>query len=170
MMKMTSAVANKLIKKLNADKMFWVNKERESCTYVASLGEEPVIPDYDYLTVANEIAAIDSKVAIIKHAINFTNATNTIMVGDEEMTIDTALVKMAQLNSRVAVLDRMRMNPQKARVNSYSSRNNSTPEYQYINYDLELVKKEYETVSNLITSIQIALDKYNQTVEFEVEI
>ena len=47
---------------------------------------------------------------------------------------------------------------------------NSVPEYKYINYDLELIKKEYETVSTTIMEMQMALDKYNQTVEFEVEI
>ena len=45
---------------------------------------------------------------------------------------------------------------------------NAVPEYRYINYDLELAKKEYERIDKEITEMQIALDKYNQTVEFEV--
>ena len=44
------------------------------------------------------------------------------------------------------------------------------PEYRYINYDLELVKNEYELVSKSIMEMQMALDKYNQTVQFEVDI
>lgn len=47
---------------------------------------------------------------------------------------------------------------------------NSVPEYRYINYDLELVKNEYELVSKSIMEMQMALDKYNQTVQFEVDI
>lgn len=47
---------------------------------------------------------------------------------------------------------------------------NSVPEYKYINYDLELIKKEYESVSVKIMEMQMAPDKYNQTVEFEVDI
>ena len=43
-MKMTSAYANKLIKKLNEDKAFWSNKERNSCTYIAAVDEDPVVP------------------------------------------------------------------------------------------------------------------------------
>ena len=39
-----------------------------------------------------------------------------------------------------------------------------------INYDLELIKQEYESVSKSIMEIQMALDKYNQTVQFEVDI
>lgn len=50
---------------------------------------------------------------------------------------------------------------------SYMSRN-TVPEYRYINYDLDLIKKEYEVVSKEIMEMQMALDRYNQTVQFEV--
>lgn len=88
-----------------------------------------------------------------------------------EMSIDTILIKMAQLNKRKSVLDQMRKQLPKAREEqrSYMSRN-TVPEYRYINYDLELIKKEYEAVSKTIMEMQMALDKYNQTVQFEVDI
>lgn len=54
-------------------------------------------------------------------------------------------------------------------LEDYMSRN-TVPEYRYINYDLELIKKEYEAVSKTIMEMQMALDKYNQTVQFEVDI
>ena len=47
---------------------------------------------------------------------------------------------------------------------------NAVPEYKYINYDLELIKQEYERVSQSIMEMQMALDMYNQTVQFEVDI
>ena len=174
MTKMTSAYANKVIRKLNEDKEFWVSKEREGSMYVAALDEEPVVPDYDYSETAKNIEEIDAKIVKIKHAINVANCTNTVIVGDDDMgkmTIDNVLVRMAQLNNRKAVLDRMRKQQPKARLNTslYSSRKTS-PEYQYINYDLELIKKEYERIDGEIAAMQIALDKYNQTVEFEVDI
>ena len=50
------------------------------------------------------------------------------------------------------------------------SRTSSVPEYRYINFDLELVKKDFEKVSQEIMKLQIAIDKYNQTFEFEVDI
>ena len=55
------------------------------------------------------------------------------------MSIDTILVKMAQLNKRKNILDRMRKMQPKTRINSgmYTARKTS-PEYQYINFDLEL--------------------------------
>ena len=169
MQKMTSAYANKMLKSLEEDKAFWVNKEEASSTYVVANNEEPVVPEYDYLQVANSIAEIDEKIMVIKHALNVANATARVMVGDVEMSIDTILIKMAQLNKRKAVLDTMRKRLPKAREEqrSYMSRN-TVPEYRYINYDLELIKQEYESVSKTIMGMQMALDRYNQTVQFEV--
>ena len=169
MQKMTSAYANKMLKSLEEDKAFWVSKEEASSTYVVANNEEPVVPEYDYAQVANTIATIDEKIAIIKHALNVANATARVMVGDVEMSIDTILIKMAQLNKRKAVLDTMRKRLPKAREEqrAYMSRN-TVPEYRYINYDLELIKQEYESVSKTIMEMQMALDRYNQTVQFEV--
>ena len=171
MTKMTSAYANKMLRKLNEDKEFWRSKEKEGCLYVAALDEEPVIPEYDYEEVANNISEIDEKIVKIKHAINVTNCTNEIQVGDTKMTVDMILVKMAQLNRRKSILDGLRKKQPKTRVSTdyYSSRS-SKPEYQYINYDLDLIKREYEQIDAEVSAMQIALDKYNQTVEFDVDI
>ncbi len=170
-MNMTSAYANKLIKKLNEDKEFWCNKECNSCTYTAATDEEPVIPEYDYAEVAAKIAEIDEKIVNIKHAINVSNSTNAVEVGDKKMTIDEILVRMAQQNRRKSFLDMLRKREPKTRINSgmYSARK-TAPEYEYINYDLDLVKSEYDRIDAEIAAMQMALDKYNQTVEFEVDI
>lgn len=169
MQKMTSAYANKILKSLEEDKAFWVNKEEASSTYVVANNEEPVVPEYDYVQVANTIGEIDEKIAVIKHALNVANATAKVVVGDIEMSIDTILIRMAQLNKRKNILDVMRKRLPKAREEqrSYMSRN-TVPEYRYINYDLDLIKKEYESVSKTIMEMQMALDRYNQTVQFEV--
>lgn len=171
MQTMTSAFANKMLKSLEEDKAFWVNKEAASSTYVVAINEEPVVPEYDYAEIAATIAEIDEKIAIIKHALNVSNATAKVLVGDTEMSIDTILIKMAQLNKRKFVLDQMRKQLPKSREEqrSYMSRN-SVPEYRYINYDLDLVKTDYEAVSRTIMEMQMALDKYNQTVQFDVDI
>lgn len=170
MQTMTSAYANKMLKSLEEDKAFWLNKEASSSTYVVAVNEEPVVPEYDYAEVATTIATIDEKIAIIKHALNLTNATAKVQVGDCEMSVDTILIKMAQLNKRKYVLDQMRKQLPKAREEQAYMSRNSVPEYRYINYDLELVKKEYEDISKTIMDMQMALDKYNQTVQFDVEI
>lgn len=170
-MKMTSAYASKMIKKLTEDKEYWHRKENESSTYIAAVDEEPVIPDYDYATVAQTIADIDNKIVTIKHAINVNNTVNRVVVGEAELTIDEILIKMAQLSKRKLFLDAMRKKEPKTRINSgvYTSRK-TAPEYEYVNYDIELVKEEYERIDSEIAAMQMALDKYNQTFEFEVEI
>ena len=170
MQKMTSAYAGKMLRSLEEDKAFWVNKETTSMTYVAAINEEPVIPEYDYAQVAATIAEIDEKIAVIKHALNMANANAKVRVGDTEMSIDTILIKMAQLNRRKDSLDVMRMQLPKTREMSSRASRNAVPEYRYINYDLDLIKQEYERVSGIIMEMQMALDMYNQTVQFDVDI
>ncbi len=171
MTKMTSAYANKLLKQLNEDKEFWLNKESTACIYTAAVGEVPVVPDYNYQEVAAIIAEIDEKVCKIKHAINLANTTSILQVGEQKLSVDMILVKMAQQNARKLMLDYMRKQQPKTRKEQTAfSNRSSAPEYQYINYDLELIKKEYEEVSEQIMNLQLALDKYNQTFEFEVEL
>ena len=65
MAKMTSAYANKLLRKLDEDKEFWRRKEEEGSMYIAALDEEPVIPEYDYAAVAATIEEIDKKIVKI---------------------------------------------------------------------------------------------------------
>ena len=168
---MTSAYANKMLRKLNDDKEFWRAKEEEGSIYMATIDEEPVVPEYDYSEVSKNIAEIDEKIVRVKHAINLSNCPNEIQVGDNKLTIDAVLVKMAQLNKRKAILDNMRKQLPKIRVTTRAFGARTTiPEYQFINYDLDLVKAEYEKVEEEVTAMQIALDKYNQTVEFDVTI
>ena len=80
-------------------------------------------------------------------------------------------IRDRQLNKRKTVLDDMRKRLPKTRVygNSFGS-SGSAPEYKYINYDPELIRQEYDRISNTIMEMQIALDRYNQTVLFEVDI
>lgn len=168
-MKVTSAYANKMIRKLNEDKEFWLNKERNSCVYTVATEEEAVIPDYSYDDVSAKIADIDSQVLKIRHALNVSNATNRIQVGDRSMTVDMILIEMAQLNSRKFTLDTMRKREPKTRLESRQFTNKKTvTEYEYINYDLDTVKADYEKTDALISELQIALDRYNQTVEIEI--
>ena len=51
-------------------------------------------------------------------------------------------------------------------------KNAETAFYNYIKHELNkaIQKEEYEKVSNTIMQMQMALDKYNQIVEFDVEI
>lgn len=169
---MTSAYAVKYLRSLEEDKAYWTNMEAERCTYTAAVDEEPVIPEYDYSQVAKTIAELDNKILVVKHAINLANATARIQVGDMEYSVDSILIKMAQTTRRKTLLDGLRKNQPQTRVdNSYSyAARKGIVEYTYINYDLDLIKSEFERVSDELMALQIALDKYNQTVEFEVDV
>lgn len=169
-MKMTSAIANKMIRKLEEDKSYLRNKEAECSSYIAALDEEPVIPNYDFEKMNAELKEIDEKIMKIRHAVNLANVTNSVDVEGESMTIDSILISMAQLNIRKNVLNDLRRREPKERINSVRVARQTAPEYQYINYDLAMAKAEYERVDGRISAMQLALDKYNQTVEFEVEI
>ena len=179
-MKMTSAYASKVLRKFNEDKEFWRGKEEEGCLYVAALDEQPVVPEYDYRQVSETIRQIDEKIVRIKHAINLANLTSTVRVEfeyedtqpvEKEMTVDQLLIRMAQLSRRKIFLDGLRKRDPKVRINSgpYPSRK-TAPEYRYINYDLDEVKEDYDRIDRELAAMQIALDRYNQTHEFEVEI
>lgn len=172
MKKMTSAYAVKYLRSLEDDKSYWTNVETESCVYTAAVDEEPVIPEYDYSEVAKTIAEIDNKILIVKHAINLANATARIMVGEDEYSVDSILIKMAQTTRRKNFLDGLRKRQPKTReTSSYSyAARKGVVEYTYINYDLDLIKAEFDKASDELMKLQIALDKYNQTVEFEVDI
>ena len=61
----------------------------------------------------------------------------------------------------------MRKRLPKTRVSNY--RNSNVIEYQYVNYDLEKVQKDYSEVCERITEIQVALDLANQTKIFVIE-
>ena len=171
-MKVTSAYANKMLKKLSEEKAYWLDKEDESKFYTASADEEPVIPDYDYGEVSAKIAQIDDKICKIKHAINLSNVNAQIDIFGTKYSVDMLLVRMSQLNKRKAVLDNMRKQLPKSRVGDYGyySSRKPTVEYTYVNYDLEQVRKDYDEVSCLLFEMQMRLDEHNQTVEFDVDV
>jgi len=167
MRKLTSAAANKWIKTLEDEKAFCIAQETSSSVYVLSDNEPEDKPEYDYNKVHQQIMQIDSKIRKIRHAVNVFNITT--ILPELGLTIDEALVKMAQLNKRKDHLDMMRRRLPKERVNSFGSFNKSVIEYQYVNYDLEQVKMDYQAISDEIMQIQLAIDICNQTIMFEVE-
>jgi len=172
-MKMTSAYANKMIKKLKEDRDYWREIENVRHTYIEAQGDEAIIPEYDFLEVHRTIADLDAKIIKIKHALNVSNSTNVVAVEGENYTIDMLLVKMAQMTERKAVLGAMRKLTPRARVmDSVYGRFRQTPttDIQCINFDMEVVKAEYDRIESFMNELLLTLDKYNQTVEFEVDI
>lgn len=164
-MMITSAGANKMLRKLEDDKQYLLSQEDSAATYIISEGIEAIVPSYDYQKTAQALAAIEEKVRKIKHALNVFNST-TILDG-LDITIDEALVKMAQLNQRKGTLDIMRRRLEKERVTNYGRSN--LVEYVCINYNLEEIQADYQVITQQVVDLQLALDLTNQTKTFVLE-
>lgn len=164
---LTSAAANKWIKTLEDEKSYYLSCEDISSVYTLAEGEEEERPEYDYQATKEAVDKIDETIRRIRHAVNVFNTTT--LLPSLNITIDEALVKMAQLNTRKHRLDIMRKRLPKERVNSYANRGKGIVEYQYANYDISAVNADYKRISQEIVEIQLALDICNQTQTFEVE-
>ena len=166
MREFTSASANKLLRTYEDEKNYLLSMEADSATYVLADGEKEEPPAYSYEETAARLAQIDREVRKLKHAINVFNVGAVLpKLG---ITIDEALVKMAQLTRTRARLDSMRKRLPKARKQEYGRTN--LIEYEYVNYDLQKVQEDYQKVCQEIMEIQMELDYCNQTVTFEVDL
>jgi len=105
-------------------------------------------------------------IRIIKHAINQFNVS-TVVEGFD-MTIDEMLVYIPQLNRKKQKLQFMKSKMPKARSMNAFMKN--IIDYEYVNYDLDAVKADFEAVSEELTKAQLALDKVNNSIEFEIEV
>lgn len=166
---MTSAEANKMLRRLEDDKKYILDMEERSNTYIVTEGVKDVtIPEYDYEQCAKDIDDIDSKVRIIKHALNQFNCKTKLPESD--ITIDQALVMMAQLSNKRNKLDAMRKRLPRARKHGQFGVTSNIVEYECINYDLDKVKTDYESVVDQIAELQMGIDYCNQTKKFSVNI
>jgi len=166
-MKYTSASANKLVKLLEDKKMYLLQQERNDSTYILADDEKEEIPAYNFKETNDRIDEIDSKIRKLKHALNVFNSSTVLPVG---ITIDEALVEMAQLNNKLPRLDTMRNAKTKTRMSGYNAGRRDVAEYQYLNYDSKDVETIHERDLRRVQQLQLALDKVNQTVEFEVDV
>ena len=166
-MKYTSASANKMIKLLEDQKDYLIQQEANNSTYILAEDEKEDIPEYDFKDTNTKVDELDHKIVLLKHALNVFNTTTELPIG---ITIDQALVEMAQLNRKLPRLDTMRRAMNKRRLTGMSSGRRDIAEYEYVNYDPKEVETIYQKDLKRIQEIQLALDKVNQTVEFEVDV
>lgn len=168
MRELTSAAANKLLKALEDEKSYYLEMEADASIYVLAEGEKVEAPEYDYEATQQRIDEIDEKIRKIKHVINGFNTTTYLE--PLSITIDEALVQMAQLNRKKMKLDTMRKRLPKSRVKSDFYNRSNLIEYEYVNYEVSKVQEDYQQVCDQITSIQMALDLINQTKVFSVDL
>jgi len=163
----TSASANKMIKILEDRKEYILQQESNNSLYVLAEDEKDEIPEYDFNETNRSVDEIDGKIRKLKHALNVFNATTVLPIG---ITIDQALVEMAQLNRKLPRLDNMRRAKKKTRLSGYNAARRDIAEYQYLNYEPADADRVYEANLKRVQTIQLALDKINQTAEFEVDV
>ena len=166
-MKVTSAEANKLLRKLNEERTALLDKEMQNKVFVAATVEnlEDARPAYSYAETQEMLAALDEQIRRLKHAINRFNLTQELpRLG---MTIDQALIYIPQLSKKKAKLSQMAGKLPLSREVRYNS---NLVEYRYTNYDPEQVKADLEAVSDELSRAQTLLDTANNTLRFEFEI
>lgn len=165
-MKLTSAMANKLLKdyQRQIDELEQLELERFRFTVATNENIEDARPEYDYETIRRQEDELARKIIKLKHAINKFNV-ETVVPGFE-MTIDKILIWMPILNDEKCRLGTMASIQPKRRIGV----SNQLIEYQYANYDVKKVSQDYENIVATLRELQLALDTVNNTVEFEVEL
>ena len=167
-MKLTSAEAAKVLRKMNDDLNDLWSRESMSQSFVAAVSEnvEDVRPEYDFAKTRAEEAVLSEKIRKLKHAINVFNSTTVIP--EWNITIDEMLVLIPQLTRKRDRLSMMKNRLPKERVEAAMRTASNIIDYRYANYDIAAAQAEYDEASNRLAKAQTALDLVNSTVTFEV--
>lgn len=167
-MKLTSAEASKLLRKLSEDRDKLLELERQSRVFVAATVEnlEDARPAYSYEDTRRELREIDERVRKIKHALNRFNVSQVLPGTD--MTIDQALVCIPQLTQQKRTLAAMRTIPEKQR--NAVGRSTNLIEYTYANFDPARVEADYAAAAEELARVQNALDLVSSTVQLEIDL
>ncbi len=170
-MKYTSAEANKLIKKLNEERIRLLQDSGNKSTFIAAVEEniDEVRPDFNLKESEKQIDLIEGKIRTVKHAINTFNTTNTVAFRGGEITIDEALVMIPMLSEKKRRLSSMAGILERARVESYGGRSVHI-EYQYANYSVEEAKAMVDEVTDELSDLQLAIDDANRKNKMEINI
>lgn len=126
--------------------------------------EEIPVPEYSFSTVRAQIEDIDVKIRRLRHKLHLANAT--VQVPEFGMTIGESIIMMAQLGKEKTLLTRMARREKKERRQPGFG---STVEWIVLNYDKDECRKKLKEVVDVITSLQMAIDRINLTHMVEVE-
>lgn len=163
---MTLAEANKELKKLQLTVEQLKREEKDNSTFLASIQEsvESNRPEFSLDDYLNSFEKVVNNIKSLKHKVNEYNLS--LKLPDLDITIDEALLLLpiyTAQKDRLYVLSNM---PNKKRVqdNRYSS---NIIDYQYVNFDINNAKSQYDALVDYINKIQFSLDKVNNTYLLE---
>lgn len=163
----TSASAAKFIKLLENEKSRLVAIEQKNSTYVLAQGEECEPPSYDYREIVTQIDELDEDIRRVRHALHVFNAHT--LIPEEGITVDEALIQLAQMNGKLHRLERLCAVEPKKRLASGYFGGKGLIEYEYANFDVQSAFADYEDLYRRISDLQLRLDLVNQTETFSVE-
>ncbi|MBR1910161.1 MAG: hypothetical protein IJ821_06200 [Lachnospiraceae bacterium] len=164
----TSAEAAKLLKAIEEEIKELRNEEERVATFNAAVEEDPesVRPEYSYTETQEKIDSLTARLRKVKHAINVFNTTQVIPEFD--ITIDEMLVLIPQLTAKKKKLAGMAARLPKQRAESRGYSEPKFIDYTYANYDVKMVKEDLKKAAAELSRAQLALDKVNTTVSFEI--
>ena len=167
-MQYTSAEAAKLLKKLNEDYASILSNEKISKEFLCASGEdeEKLRPEYDFASTQEKLKEIELKIRKLKHALNVFNSTQ--IINEYNITIDEMLIYIPQLTNQKEKLGKMKSKLPRQRVESGFTK--SIVDYNVINYDPKEVSIAFDIVSEELSNAQLALDRVNNNVKFEIDI
>ncbi len=169
-MKMTSAEAGKLVRKLEERISALLAVEEKSAVFCVASGEneELLRPAYDFLENQKTLEKLQEDLRKVKHALNVFNTTHTVP-GFDGMTVDQALIALPQLTARKQTLANFAARLPRERVQSYASRSNII-DYEVANYKTEDAKAAHDRLSDRLSALQLALDTVNHSETMEIDV
>ena len=169
-MKMTSAEAGKLVKKLEEKISALQALEEKSSVFRVASGEDEELlrPSYDFMECQKKLEKLQADLRTVKHVINVFNTTHTLQ-GFDGMTVDQALIALPQLSLQKQKLANYAARLPRERVQGYASQSNII-DYTVANYQIADAEAEYDRVSDRLSRLQLALDRVNHTEKMEIDI
>ena len=169
-MKVTSAEAGKLVKKLEEKISALQALEEKSSVFRVASGEDEELlrPVYDFLESQKKLESLQADLRAVKHAINLFNTTHTLP-GFDGMTVDQALIALPQLSAQKMKLSNFAARLPRERVMGYGAQSNII-DYTIANYKIEDAEAEYDRISDRLSKLQLALDKVNHSEKMEIDI
>lgn len=169
-MRMTSAEAGKLVKKLEERIGALLALEEKSAVFRVASGENEDLlrPAYDFTANQAELERLQENLRRVKHALNVFNTTHTLP-GFGGMTVDQALIALPQLSARKTAMADFAARLPRERVKGYASQSNII-DYEVANYDVADAKAAYERLSDRLSALQLALDTVNHRETMEIDV
>ena len=156
--------AIKEVKKLNDELNLVLSIEQRTCTTTYRNEEEKISTEYDFYKTRETVKRLSDRIIRLKKAIN--KANNEVLIGVENLTISDALIKATLINKEINLrLDMMSTKDKK--VASVDMRNDGLI-YTELLYDPKECARYVEEQKELLTRIQIGIDRANIITEIEI--